>query len=99
MFKAANCHCLKYVLQVEIMLCTLEANQKANLPDETANFQQLQKLTTYYCIKLYVNLNFLGIMNIKMYPYGNAHEEKLPNGHYAYLCQHGDKECRGKYVL
>ena len=32
-----------------------------------------------------------------MYPYGNAHEEKLPNGHYAYDCQHGDKECRGKY--
>ena len=48
-------------------------------------------------MKLYVNLNFLGIMNIKMYPYGNAHEEKLPNGHYAYDCQHGEKECRGKY--
>lgn len=39
-----------------------------------------------------------GIMDIKMYPYGNAHEEKLPNGHYAYHCQHGDKECRGNFI-
>ena len=55
-------------------------------------------MSTYVLLyKIVRNLNFLGIMNIKMYPYGNAHEEKLPNGHYAYHCQHGDKECRGKY--
>ena len=33
-----------------------------------------------------------------MYPYGNAHEEKLPNGTYAYTCQHGDLECKGNFI-
>ena len=33
-----------------------------------------------------------------MYPYGNAHEKKLPDGHYAYECQHGDVECQGNFI-
>ena len=37
-------------------------------------------------------------MDIKLYPYGNAHEKKLPNGHYAYTCQHGDLECKGNFI-
>lgn len=37
-------------------------------------------------------------MDLKLYPYGNAHEEKLPDGHYKYICQHGDLECQGNFV-
>ena len=33
-----------------------------------------------------------------MYPYGNAHEEKLPNGTYQFHCQHGEKECIGNLI-
>ena len=43
-------------------------------------------------------LHFLGIMDLRMYPYGNAHEKKLPNGHYAYECQHGGRECQGNFI-
>ena len=37
-------------------------------------------------------------MDLRMYPYGNAHEKKLPNGHYAYECQHGGRECQGNFI-
>ena len=37
-------------------------------------------------------------MDLRMYPYGNAHEKKLPNGTYVYECQHGAKECQGNFI-
>ena len=40
----------------------------------------------------------LGIFEIELYPYGNAHEEKLPNGTYQFHCQHGEKECIGNLI-
>ena len=53
-----------------------------------------------YFIKVAKKLDyfFSGILDIKMYPYGNAHEKKLPDGHYAYECQHGDVECQGNFI-
>ena len=53
-----------------------------------------------YLIKIAKKLEyfFSGILDIKMYPYGNAHEKKLPDGHYAYECQHGGLECQGNFI-
>ena len=35
---------------------------------------------------------------MKLYSYGNAHEKKLPDGHYSYECQHGGLECLGNFI-
>ena len=39
-----------------------------------------------------------GIIDLKLYSYGNAHEKKLPDGHYSYTCQHGSLECLGNFI-
>ena len=39
-----------------------------------------------------------GIFKIRMYPFGNARETRLPNGTYSYHCQHGQQECEGNLL-
>ena len=44
--------------------------------------------------KAYTTLYSTGIMQIGLYPYGNAHEKQLANGTWAFECQHGEVECQ-----
>jgi len=39
-----------------------------------------------------------GIMKVGIYPYGNAHESKNPDGSWKFECQHGHKECVGNIL-
>jgi len=39
-----------------------------------------------------------GIMKVAIYPYGNAHESKNPDGSWKFDCQHGEKECLGNIL-
>jgi len=39
-----------------------------------------------------------GIFEVQLYPYGNAHETKTPDGQYQYKCQHGAEECTGNFI-
>jgi len=39
-----------------------------------------------------------GIMKVAIYPYGNAHESKNPDGTWKFQCQHGGKECMGNIL-
>lgn len=39
-----------------------------------------------------------GIMKIGLYPYGNAHENQLPDGSWNFTCQHGAEECKGNLL-
>lgn len=39
-----------------------------------------------------------GIMKIAIYPYGNAHESKNPDGTWKFDCQHGEPECVGNML-
>ena len=41
---------------------------------------------------------FVGILEVRLYPYGNAKEIPLPDGSYAYKCQHGEEECKGNFI-
>jgi interferon gamma-inducible protein 30 len=38
------------------------------------------------------------MVNITIYPYGNANERQEANGSYAFTCQHGVDECMGNLV-
>jgi len=46
----------------------------------------------------YQTLYSTGIIQIGLYPYGNAHETQLPNGTWAFDCQHGEVECQMNLV-
>eukprot|EP00090_Calanus_glacialis_P005123 TRINITY_DN1393_c0_g1_i4.p1 TRINITY_DN1393_c0_g1~~TRINITY_DN1393_c0_g1_i4.p1 ORF type:complete len:242 (-),score=65.48 TRINITY_DN1393_c0_g1_i4:299-1024(-) len=39
-----------------------------------------------------------GIMKAAIYPYGNAHESKNPDGTWKFECQHGEPECVGNIL-
>ena len=39
----------------------------------------------------------LGIIDVHLYPYGNAKEIPNADGTYTYQCQHGDEECIGNF--
>ena len=38
------------------------------------------------------------MVNITIYPYGNANERKESNGTWIFTCQHGKDECEGNLV-
>ena len=38
------------------------------------------------------------MVNISIYPYGNANERQEANGTWAFTCQHGEDECKGNLV-
>eukprot|EP00484_Ammonia_sp_Unknown_P013865 CAMPEP_0197072196 /NCGR_PEP_ID=MMETSP1384-20130603/209975_1 /TAXON_ID=29189 /ORGANISM="Ammonia sp." /LENGTH=207 /DNA_ID=CAMNT_0042511013 /DNA_START=204 /DNA_END=827 /DNA_ORIENTATION=+ len=38
------------------------------------------------------------MVNITIYPYGNANERQLSNGSWSFTCQHGEDECQGNLV-
>eukprot|EP00088_Acartia_fossae_P022310 TRINITY_DN23550_c0_g1_i1.p1 TRINITY_DN23550_c0_g1~~TRINITY_DN23550_c0_g1_i1.p1 ORF type:complete len:230 (-),score=26.19 TRINITY_DN23550_c0_g1_i1:51-740(-) len=39
-----------------------------------------------------------GIVEFRLFPYGNAKEEKGPDGRWKFKCQHGEKECTGNIL-
>ena len=39
-----------------------------------------------------------GIMKIKLFPYGNAHESQNPDGSWSFTCQHDVPECTGNLL-
>ena len=41
---------------------------------------------------------FPGVLNIHIYPYGNAEESQNPDGSWSFKCQHGSKECYGNLL-
>ena len=38
------------------------------------------------------------MVNISIYPYGNANEREGANGEWTFTCQHGENECKGNLV-
>ena len=44
--------------------------------------------------KAYTTLYETGILQIGLYPYGNAEEKQLSNGTWVFECQHGEVECQ-----
>jgi len=46
----------------------------------------------------YDKLKDTGVMEVVLYPYGNAHEKQNPDGSYSFQCQHGGEECRGNLL-
>ena len=38
------------------------------------------------------------MVNISIYPYGNANERQEANGTWNFNCQHGEDECKGNLV-
>ncbi|TRY61958.1 hypothetical protein TCAL_08269 [Tigriopus californicus] len=56
-----------------------------------------------YCQEFFLNqlngtqniLQDSGIMEVRIYPYGNAQQEQLPDGSWNFTCQHGHRECLG----
>jgi len=51
--------------------------------------------------QLYPTYKKLGddVMDVDLYPYGNADKVKNPDGSYTFNCQHGKEECYGNQVL
>ena len=39
-----------------------------------------------------------GIMEVRLWPYGNAHESQKPDGSWEFKCQHGKDECLGNLL-
>jgi len=39
-----------------------------------------------------------GIMEVRLWPYGNAHESQKPDGSWQFKCQHGKDECLGNLL-
>jgi len=39
-----------------------------------------------------------GVMEVKLYPYGNAHQSQKPDGRWEFTCQHGAPECLGNLL-
>ncbi|PVD31884.1 hypothetical protein C0Q70_07308 [Pomacea canaliculata] len=49
--------------------------------------------------QLYPTFQKVGnIMNLTLIPYGNAKEQKGPQGEYIFTCQHGELECIGNTI-
>ena len=40
----------------------------------------------------------LGVLNVGLFPYGNAKEEQKSDGSWKFTCQHGKKECTGNII-
>ena len=40
----------------------------------------------------------LGVLNVGLYPYGNAEETKKADGSWKFTCQHGKHECLGNLI-
>ena len=39
-----------------------------------------------------------GVLQVALYPYGNAHENRTAGGEWEFSCQHGEQECRGNIL-
>ena len=57
----------------------------------------MYKVTSFGCMYFLI-LYHIGIFEVQLYPYGNAHETKTPDGQYQYKCQHGAEECTGNFI-
>jgi len=55
-------------------------------------FVETQLYPTYYKLKM------AGIMQIRMFPYGNAKQSKKDDGTWKFDCQHGHRECVGNIL-
>eukprot|EP00088_Acartia_fossae_P010972 TRINITY_DN1549_c0_g1_i5.p1 TRINITY_DN1549_c0_g1~~TRINITY_DN1549_c0_g1_i5.p1 ORF type:complete len:239 (+),score=48.85 TRINITY_DN1549_c0_g1_i5:38-754(+) len=55
-------------------------------------FFETQLFPTFYKFK------GLGVLNVGLYPYGNAKEVKKPDGSWKFTCQHGKHECLGNLI-
>jgi len=54
-----------------------------------------------FMTQLYPTYQKLGdaVMNVDLYPYGNAQTRKNADGSYTFTCQHGVEECYGNLVI
>lgn len=53
----------------------------------------------YFVNQLYPAWEVLSdVMEVQLFPFGNAEYEALPDGGWSFTCQHGDDECRGNMI-
>ncbi|KAA0202691.1 hypothetical protein HAZT_HAZT001179 [Hyalella azteca] len=53
----------------------------------------------YFVDQLYPTYELIkDIMDVSLYPFGNAKYEPTAEGGYTFTCQHGDDECRGNMI-
>ncbi len=43
-------------------------------------------------------VNLVGILDLRLYPYGNARQSRAKDGSWKFTCQHGPKECLGNVL-